>query len=164
MVTWSCLGFLSELVPTSTSVAWSLIASYLRRLYSWYCFPCPSENWYLEVGETYIKFCGHVLLRCCLRLFFQSLNIAVGVSCWMSPSASWAPGFVPIRVSCRLSSTSCSCFYLNSNHCLFSMLQFDSTKVRHTRAAVAADPLEFEVSRCITSQFARSFLPVQVRM
>ena len=48
----------------------------------------------------------------------------------------------------------------NSNHCLFSELPSASTRVRHTRA----HQLEFEVSRCRTSQFARSFLPAQVRM
>ena len=52
----------------------------------------------------------------------------------------------------------------NSNHCLFSELPSASTRVRHIRAAAAARPLEFEVSRCRTSQFARSFLSAQVRM
>ena len=46
----------------------------------------------------------------------------------------------------------------NFNHCLFSELPYASTKVRHTRAVIAAHPLEFEVSRCRTSQFARCFL------
>ena len=52
----------------------------------------------------------------------------------------------------------------NSIHCLFCELPSASTKVLHTRALVAAHPLEFEASRCRTSQFARSFLPVQVRL
>ena len=52
----------------------------------------------------------------------------------------------------------------NSNHCPFSELPSASTRVRQTWAAVAAHPLEFEVSRCRTSQFARSFLPAQVRI
>ena len=55
-------------------------------------------------------------------------------------------------------------FNSNSNHCLLSELPFASTRVRHTRAAAVAHPLEFEVSRFRTSQFARSFLPAQVRM
>ena len=45
----------------------------------------------------------------------------------------------------------------NSNHCLFSKLPPDSNRVRHNRPAAAVHPLEFEVSRCSTSQFARSF-------
>ena len=49
----------------------------------------------------------------------------------------------------------------NSNHRLFSELPSASTRVRHTRAAAAAHPLEFEVSRCKTSQFTRCFLPAQ---
>ena len=36
----------------------------------------------------------------------------------------------------------------NSNHCLFSELPSASTRVLYTRAAAAAHPLEFEVSRC----------------
>ena len=51
----------------------------------------------------------------------------------------------------------------NSIHCLFIELPSASTRIRHTRAAVA-HPLEFEVSRCRTSQFARCFLPAQVRL
>ena len=52
----------------------------------------------------------------------------------------------------------------NSNHCFFSELPSASVRVRHTRAAAAAQPLEFEVSRCRTSQFARCFLPAQTRV
>ena len=52
----------------------------------------------------------------------------------------------------------------NSNKCLFSKLPSVSSRVRYFRSATAAHPLEFEVSRCRTSQFARCFLPAQVRM
>ena len=52
----------------------------------------------------------------------------------------------------------------NSNHCLFRELPSAYTRVRHSGAAAVAHPLEFEESRCRTSQFARFFLPVQVRM
>ena len=52
----------------------------------------------------------------------------------------------------------------NSNHCLFSELPSAPTRVRHTRAAAEAHPLEFDVSRCRMSQFVRSFLPAQVRL
>ena len=34
-------------------------------------------------------------------------------------------------------------------------------RVRHSPAVAAAHPLEFEVSRCRTSEFARAFLPAQ---
>ena len=51
-----------------------------------------------------------------------------------------------------------------SNHCLFSELSSASTRVRHTRVAASSHPLQFEVSRCRTSRFARSFLSAQVRM
>ena len=52
----------------------------------------------------------------------------------------------------------------NSNRCLFSDLSSASTRVRQIRASSAAHPLEFDVSRFITSQYARSFRPAQVRM
>ena len=52
----------------------------------------------------------------------------------------------------------------NSNHCLFSELPSASTIVRHKRAAAAAHPLQLEVSSRRTSEFARSFLPAQVRL
>ena len=52
----------------------------------------------------------------------------------------------------------------NSNHCLFSGLPSVSIRFQNSGAAAAAHPLEFEVSRYRTSQFARSFLPAQVRM
>ena len=50
----------------------------------------------------------------------------------------------------------------NSNYCLFSELPSASERVRHTRAAASAQPLEFEVSKCRTSQFARCFLTSRV--
>ena len=52
----------------------------------------------------------------------------------------------------------------NSNHCLFSELPSASVRVRHSRDAAAAHPLEFEVSMCRTSKFARCFLPSQTRV
>ena len=52
----------------------------------------------------------------------------------------------------------------NWNHCLFSELPSSSIRVRYTLAAASAHPLEFEVSRCRTSQFARRFLPGQTRV
>ena len=51
----------------------------------------------------------------------------------------------------------------NSNHCLFSELPSASATVRHSLAAAAAHPYEFEVSRCRASLFARCFLPAQTR-
>ena len=40
----------------------------------------------------------------------------------------------------------------NSNRCLFSELPSASVRVRHSRVAAEARPLELEVSRCRTSQ------------
>ena len=60
----------------------------------------------------------------------------------------------------------CKLYKVNSswNHCLFSEIPSTSVRVRHIRAAAPAHPLEFEVSRCITSQFARCFVQAQTRM
>ena len=60
----------------------------------------------------------------------------------------------------------CMLYKVNSNlnSCLFSELLSASVRVRHTRDTAAAHPLEFEVSRCRTSQFARCFLPAQTRV
>ena len=51
----------------------------------------------------------------------------------------------------------------NSNHCLFSELPSASVRVQRNKAAVAAHPLELEVSRFITSQFVRCFMPALAR-
>ena len=71
--------------------------------------------------------------------------------------------FLSLSHRCRVAGL--SMLYMvnsNSNHSLFSELPSASTRVRHTQAAAAAHPLEFEVSSCRTSQFARSYLPAQV--
>ena len=49
----------------------------------------------------------------------------------------------------------------NWNHCLFSELLSAFTRSQYTPAATAARLVEFEVSRCGTSQFARCFQPAQ---
>ena len=52
---------------------------------------------------------------------------------------------------------------LNSNHCLFSELP-SASEFDIPEHAAAVFPLESEVSRCRTSQFARCFLPAQTRV
>ena len=76
------------------------------------------------------------------------------------------PGFALIRLSCciidvmLLHCVCCTRLDSNSNHCLLSELLSTSLRVRHTRAAASSHPLEFKISRCRTSQFARcSCLP-----
>ena len=100
----------------------------------------------------------------------------VEISCWMSPSACRAQGVFggeALPWSDFLSlchRRHVAGLYMlnkvnwNSNHRLFNELPFASTRVRHTRAAAAAHLLEFELSRCRTSQFAKGFLPAKVRM
>ena len=165
MVTWSCLGFLSEFVPTSTSLAWRLTECLPSKTVCMVLFPWLSVNWYFEVGETYI--CGHLgvtsLLFCICSPNPWVLFSGVGVSWWMSHTASWAPGVFGGQALSRseflvVASSRCvsglRMLYKvnsNSNHCLFSYIPSASTGVRHTRAAAEAHPLEFEASRCRTS-------------
>ena len=122
-----------------------------------------------------------VLLRCfvaTMLLFSQSLSIVL--RCWglllnviFSFSSArcirW-PGIAVIRLSCRCHRRHVAALRMlykgnsSSNYCLFSELPSASVRVRHTRAAAAAHPLEFEVSRCRTYQLARRFLPAQTRV
>ena len=178
LTTWSCLGFLSVLVPSSTSLAWSLTASSPSKTMCVVFFRCLSENWYFEDGETHI--CGHLcatsLLLCICFPNPWVLFSGVGLNCWMSPSASWAPGVFGGQALSRsqflviVSSTSCCWLTMlykvnsNSNHGLFTELPSACGRVRPSRAAAVAHPLEFEVSRRRTSQFANCLMPAQVRL
>ena len=62
------------------------------------------------------------------------------------PVARLCPDQSFLSLSHRRRVTGLSMLYkvnLNSNHCLFSELPSASTRVRYTRAAAAAHPLEF---------------------
>ena len=79
-----------------------------------YCLPCLSKNWYFEVGEACL--CEHLCVAS-LLLYICSPNpwvlfSGVGVCCWMSSSASRAPGVfgglaLPWSDLVVVSSTSC---------------------------------------------------------
>ena len=116
MVTWSCLKFLSELVPTSTSLAWRLTASSPSKTMCLVLFPVSLRElvfwgwWYIYLWSP---LCYYVAI---LHLSSQSLStvLRVGVGCWMSPSASWAPSVFGGQALSRsefrvvVSSTSCA--------------------------------------------------------
>ena len=122
--------------------------------------------------------------QCCfvatMHLFSQSLSIvllrgALLLSVIFSFSSArcirWR-SFALIRLSCRC------VIYVLLLHCVCCTRLIQtriivchsssrapaSVRVRHTRAAAAAHPLEFEVSRCRSSQFARCFPPAQTRV
>ena len=108
-----------------------------------------------------------------LHLFSQSFSIVlwcggqllnVTFSFLSARCIRW-PGFVSIRISFRVAGRS-MLYKVNSNpnNCLFSELPSASARVRYTRAAAAAHPLEFKVPRSRTYQYARSFLPTQVQL
>ena len=46
---------------------------------AWHCFTCLSENWYYEVGETYILWTPLCYFVAILHLFSQSLSTVPGV-------------------------------------------------------------------------------------
>ena len=178
VVTWSCPGLISELVPTSTSLSWSLTASSPSKTMCVILFPASLRelvfwgwwNVYLWTPLCYFVAILHLFsqsLSFVLRCGGQLLNV---IFSFMSARRIWWPGFVPIRVFVDVSSASCAkisiLYKVNSNsyRCLFSELPSASSRVRHTRDAAAAHPLEFEASRCRTTSFARSFLPAQVRL
>ena len=83
-------------------------------------------------------------------------------------------GFCPDQTFLSLLHTSdrrhvaalCMLYKVNSksNHCLFSELPSAPVRVRHTRAEAAAHVIEFQLSGCRMSQFARCFLPIQTRL
>ena len=93
LVTWSCQGFLSEPVPNSTSLAWSLTACSHSKTMCMVLFPvCLRELVFWCWWNVYLwtPLCYFVsILHCSVNLW--ELFSDVGVSCWMSPSASWAP-------------------------------------------------------------------------
>ena len=126
---------------------------------------------------------------CCfvatMHWFWQSLNIVLlsGGCCGMSSSASRAVGIFGgqacsyliflLLCLCMLYKVCCTKYVIlrmsykvnsNSYHSLFIEFSSASFRVRHNRAAAAAHSLEFQVQRCRTSQFARSFLPTQTRV
>ena len=109
-----------------------------------------------------------VAYNCCVSVFIQAnsridprTQQLIGDICTCRYASTTATGWYVVLVA------GFSMLYMvnsNPNHCLLSELPPASTSVRLSRAAAVAHPLEFEVSRCRTSQFARSFLPAQVRM
>ena len=73
------------------------------------------------------------------------------------------PGFALIRLSwgCVIDVMLLHCVCCTKliwTRIVFVQWASASVSVRHTRAAAAANPLEFEISWCKTSQFARCFL------
>ena len=141
------------LVPTSTSLEWSLTESspsktmcvglelypvYLRELIFWV--------WWNNI-------CGHLCVTSLLFYIWSPnhwvLFSGVGVSCWMSLSASWGavvfsgqalrtrciqwPGFVPISFLslCHRHCVAGHRVTSNCNHCLFNKFPSASNRVRH---------------------------------
>ena len=98
----------------------------------------------------------------------QLLNVTFS---FLSARCIQLSGFVLIRVSCRcvidemLLDRVCFTRLIRTliTVCSASLLSA-STRVRHSPAAAAGHPLEFEVSRCRMSQFAWWFLPAKIRI
>ena len=147
----------------------------------WVRRACHSQsaivNWYFEHGEA------HFCCLLCVTSFYYAFVLPVLEYCfpeWISVADSHiqllerqvrsgenlCPDQGFLSLSHRLQVTGLFILYYlysNPNHCLL-MLPYASTRVRHTRAAVTVPPLEFDVSKCKTSQFARCFLLAQVHI
>ena len=120
-----------------------------------------------------------VLLRCYYAFVLPILEYVL--QCWgqllnviFSFSSAWCirwPGFALIRLSCRcvidVILLHCVCCRRLIRPTIIVCLEsfyicFCCSST--SRAAATAHPLEFEVSRCGTFQFARCFLPAQTRV
>ena len=107
-VTWSWQGFLSDLVPTSTSLAWSLAASSPSKTMCVVLFPVSKRISILRL-EKGIFVDTSVYFVAILHLFSQFLSIVLQsggqlLNVTFSFLSAWCirrPGCVPIRVSCR---------------------------------------------------------------
>ena len=106
MVTWSCLGFLSTLVPTLTSLAWSLTASSSSKTTCLVLFPVSLRelvfwgwwNVYLWTPVLLHCYCAFVLpiLEYSSRVWGQVLKVTFSFSSTRCIQRIGAP----IRVSC----------------------------------------------------------------
>ena len=108
-MTWSALGFLSDLVPTSTSFAWNVTASSFSKTRCVVLFRTSLRElvfWGWWNVHLWTPLCYFVAI---LHLFSQSLSIVlrcrgqllnVTFSFLSDRCIRW-PGFVPISVSCR---------------------------------------------------------------
>ena len=175
MVWWLGLVWSFHLRWSQPRYSWREVwqQAHLRRPCAQYCLPCLSNNWYLW------GWCSVSLWTplCCsvatMHLFSQSLSIVLRCAAVLvdvifgfsnARCIRW-PGCALFRLSCRcvidvmlLHCVSCTRL-IQTLIILYNELPSASVRVRQTRAAAAAHPLEFEVSRCRTSLFARCFLP-----
>ena len=118
-----------------------------------------SENWYFKVGETY--FCRHHYVTSLLFSICSPKSLSIVLWCGGSAAechlkllkrqvysvARLCPDQSFLSLCHRRRVAGLCMLYKgnsNSNQCLFSELPSASTRVRHTRAAAAAHPLEFE--------------------
>ena len=153
----ACLGFLSELVPTSTSLALSLTVSSPSKTMCEELFPVSQRICILRLVKR-IFVDTSVLLRCYFPFILPILEYCSPV--WGSAAechlqhlerqvysvARLCPDQCFLSWCHRRRVSGFSMLYKinsNSNHSMFSDLPSVSTKVQHTGAAAASHPLEF---------------------
>ena len=146
MVTWPRLRFLSKLVPTSTSLAWSLTTSSPSKTICVILFPRVSERIGTLRLMKRIFVDASVYFLAILNLFSQSLSIVLRcgaaaechlqlLECQVYSVARLCHDQSLLSLYHRLCVAELSMLYkvnANSNHCLFNELSSDSTRVRHT--------------------------------
>ena len=165
MVTWSCLRFLFELVPTMIFLARSLTAGSQSKIMCVVLSPVSLSQRKGILRLVKLVFVDtSVLLRCYNAFVLPILFSVVGVCCWLLSSASRAPDVFDgmslpwSDILFIVSSTSC-CGTVNVVQGSFELeslfVQWASTCFcqSSTPPSCGTDhPLEFEVWRCRTSQ------------
>ena len=139
----------------------SQIISILRLVKSVFVDSSVLLRWYYALVQPIFEYCSPVwgLL---LNLIFSYSSVWCIRGPWgLCPDQTFLPlcHWRHVAALCMLYKVN-----TNSNHSLFSGLSSASIRVRHTWTAAAAYPLEFEVSSCRTSKFARWFLSAQTRV
>ena len=177
MVTWSCLTFISMLVPTSTFLEWSLTASSPSKTMCMVLCPVCLRELIFWGGWNdiccYVAFVLQILEYCSLvwesaaECHLQLLEGQV-----YSVARLCIDQFLVV-VSSTLFGGLSTLYTVNSksNQFLFKLPSVSNNYIHYTTMVIdipdlwpAAHPLEFVVLRCITSKFGRSFLPAQVWM
>ena len=157
-----CLGFPFTQVPTSIFLAWSLTAGspsktmcevlslvsqrigILRLVNRMFMDTSVFLRCYYAFVLPILEYCSPVW-GTAAECHFQLLERQVYSVARLFPDQT----FLSWCHRCHVA-TLCMLYKVNSNsnHCMFSELPSASVRVRRIRAATAAHPLEFEVSRC----------------
>ena len=157
MMTWACLGFLSVLVRTSTSLAWSLISSSPEKTICVVLFAVSLRALVFWCWWNVYFWTPALLIVAIMHLFSKSSSIVRLCGCQLTTVTF---SFLSARYVfscqalvhldqwfsslCMLSLCMLHKVNSNSNHCLYSEFSSASTRIRPLQVAVAAQPWSLE--------------------